>query len=276
MKWAPLRLYSYDELIDLIHAAKNCPVDVLFQLLEVGGKMVEERNFPDLKSREFIDTIICDLHSRKVYIPCYGSNQSAARDELKRLHSLFSSDIREPAGGHSGKWTTPDIERVVRRQERRASLGLPPMTADEVYTFITNRDSGDSEMFSSPDPMLRLSPTGLKQHLQSRRSSEGDGSVPPRLERGVRDSPSRLEGWASRGRERFRALDEQHRQEISFLAGLFTKWEDAYEASMTVWERMKRDPEFDIDILTSQIQFAFANFLVGAIKQFMLDEGFIS
>jgi hypothetical protein len=76
--------------------------------------------------------------------------------------------------------------------------------------------------------------------------------------------------------EKFRTMDERHRRDIRFLAALFTKWEDAYESSKTVWDKMKTDPESDIDVLISQIQFAFADFLVDAIRQFILDERFIT
>jgi hypothetical protein len=232
-KWAPLRLYNHTELVDLIAAAKNCPIDALFRLLEVGAKMIEQGNFPDSRSSEFVDRIICDLHRQKVFIPCFGSDQQAARDELKRLHSLFSQNISEH--NDSAIWNTSNVERVVRQQERRAAAGLPLMTDTEVDAFL--------------GPSRRINVT-------ERRLSKEDKVV---------ESP----------KERFRAMDEHHRQEISFLAGLLSSWDDAYEGSKKVWEKMKTDPDFDIDVLISQIQFAFADFLVDAIRQFMHDEGFV-
>jgi hypothetical protein len=308
MKWAPLRLCSYSELIDLIHAAKNGPVDALFQLLEIGGKMIEKYNFPDPKSCEFVDKIICDLHSRKEIIPCYGSNQQAARDELKRLHFLFVPPRGEPAGDNSGKWKTRDIKRVVRRQERRAATGIPPMTDDEVEEFLvrkaTGRDESDTESFASAATLIDSS-TNLSGSVASRadfterkhlfnvtgpfsvfeqnspsrpfsnEEEDVDESRDARLEvevLGSCDWPDQLEERASQGLEKFRKMDERQKEEVHLLAALFTKWGDAYDSSKTVWEKMKTDHEFDIDVLISQIQFAFANFLVGAIRQFMLDE----
>jgi hypothetical protein len=120
----------------------------------------------------------------------------------------------------------------------------------------------------------------FEQHSPSRRySDDDDAAAPRRLEVevvGSGDWPDQLDERVTRGRERFRTMDEGHRRDINVLAGLFMKWEDAYESSKTVWERMKTDPGFDINVLISKIPFAFADFLVDAIRQFMLDEGFIA
>jgi hypothetical protein len=72
----------------------------------------------------------------------------------------------------------------------------------------------------------------------------------------------------------YEALDPQQRQQIDYLAGLFTCWPKAYDNSKHVWEVMKSDPGFDVSILISRIRLSFADFLVAAIREFMRQDGF--
>jgi hypothetical protein len=76
------------------------------------------------------------------------------------------------------------------------------------------------------------------------------------------------------GGENYNTLPVDQRQQIQFLAGLFCRWEDAYDGSKRVWEIMKADPQFDLNVLIAQIQLSFADFLVHAIRKFMTDEDF--
>jgi hypothetical protein len=95
-------------------------------------------------------------------------------------------------------------------------------------------------------------------------------SPPRRRERRPRPA---LRERIDRGMERYRRMDEAQRADVRLVADSFTGWNDAYESSMAVCERMKADPDFDIDVLVSQIRFLFADFLLNAVEQFMLDGG---
>jgi hypothetical protein len=52
---------------------------------------------------------------------------------------------------------------------------------------------------------------------------------------------------------------------------LFTEWEYAYDSSECVWQIVKRDHGFDVNVLVARIQLSFAHFLVRAIREFISD-----
>jgi hypothetical protein len=373
-RWAQLRHYSYAELVDLIHAASNCPPDARLELLKIGGLMVESGNFPDAKTCKVVDKVVVQLYNDKVEFPSLGADQRAARSELKRLHGLFSRHTARPPPSPSAKWKTGDMEAVVRQQEKRAAAGATPMNDTEVQDYLIQRaamntvnqgelsesPSSPSARFDSdsPDPDARspqkrplaspangstaqgdddaadlpsgspqkgqtaarqerrlpASPTrGVHEHSESSvrallldSHSDPDSALrqPPSLDvtppvavfdhesptKRKERSPNPLEVEVSglrewidprrklpervdRGLEKYRQMDERQRAEIQLLAGLFTGWGNVYESSKAVWERMRADPDLDVEVLISQIGLSFAGFLVTAVRQFTQDEG---
>jgi hypothetical protein len=71
----------------------------------------------------------------------------------------------------------------------------------------------------------------------------------------------------------YEGLNPDRRQQMDGLVYLFTSWPLAYDHSKCVWELMKTDPGFDVNILISRIPLTFADFLVNAIRSFMTNEG---
>ena len=86
------------------------------------------------------------------------------------------------------------------------------------------------------------------------------------------DVPLTLSGRISRGMKLFDPMNPQDKAKILELAKLFTEWAESYDASQKVWEVMKEDQSFELDVLLSQIPVTFADFLVEAIKTFSFEE----
>ena len=76
-----------------------------------------------------------------------------------------------------------------------------------------------------------------------------------------------------RGKEKFRELSEIETQTIRKIASLFKDWKTAYTVSMNIWNMMKNDDEFDVDVLLSQTPVSYGDFLVEALNTFAEKEG---
>lgn len=77
----------------------------------------------------------------------------------------------------------------------------------------------------------------------------------------------------SRGARLYEDLDQQQVKQISELAKLFTAWNTAYSSSKVVWDVMKNDDKFDIDVLLSQIPISYGDFLIEGLTTFAQNEG---
>ena len=77
----------------------------------------------------------------------------------------------------------------------------------------------------------------------------------------------------TRGAKLFDGLSPEKIQQICELAKLFNAWNTAYNSSKVVWDTMKKDDNFDIDILLSQIAVSYGDFLIEGLKTFAKQEG---
>lgn len=84
---------------------------------------------------------------------------------------------------------------------------------------------------------------------------------------------SEIENKRQKGMKLFDKLAKEEQQKILELSKRFKDWPSAYEASKFVWNIIKNDPTFNIDILLSQIKFCFADFLIIVIQNLALSEG---
>ncbi|KAK8884342.1 hypothetical protein M9Y10_043451 [Tritrichomonas musculus] len=68
-------------------------------------------------------------------------------------------------------------------------------------------------------------------------------------------------------------LDSKEREKLRKFAQLFYSWETAYQAVKEVWKIMKKDDQFEINILLSMMPVTFADYTVTGLKTFANDEG---
>jgi hypothetical protein len=230
---APLRLYHYAELINLIEVAQNCPGDAAYHLLLIGGDMLQSGNLPDENQRNSIVKIITELLKNQTVFPSFGADQHTPRSVLRRLRRMFQN-AENPGIWHIRRFNTRELERVVAEQQGRSASGLPRMSEREAEAFLIAIAEPQREGWFDESP-------GMATLIET-------------------------------GRERYETLNDQRREQVNGLALLFQSWKDAYDASIRVWEIMKSDPRFEIDVLLARIELAFADFLVKAIREYIAEE----
>ena len=71
-----------------------------------------------------------------------------------------------------------------------------------------------------------------------------------------------------RGNKVYQTLNKKEIAQILKLVSLFTSWDVAYDASLSVWEVMEHSEKFDIEALLSQLPVSYGDFLVEAVKTF--------
>lgn len=82
-----------------------------------------------------------------------------------------------------------------------------------------------------------------------------------------------LVGRKDRGSFYYKRLSPELQKMYDELTQLFIDWNKAYDSSQTIWEKMRNDDDFDVDILISRISISFADFLVEALITFAKNEG---
>jgi hypothetical protein len=148
--------------------------------------------------------------------------------------------------GHLQQYSTKHHEILIDEKKRRLENGEPPMTPKEEEQFLIDLTTPPKPMIVDEGFKLRVpNPRGLVEPLSD-----------------IRD----------RGARKFETMSEEQKARINELAMWFRRWDNAYDGSKRVWEIMKNDDEFDIDVLISQIQLSFADFLVSAILEFREEE----
>jgi hypothetical protein len=150
-KVAPLQLYLYPELINLIEGAQNCPPDTVFELLLIAGDMFRGGNLPERKDAKTIAAIIgFHLQNRTVF-PSFPGGQAAARAILHDLRALFKN-AGDPPPRPALRFRTRDLERVVEEQRVRSEAGRPRMTDGEARAFLLGEaPAGGADSYESMD-----------------------------------------------------------------------------------------------------------------------------
>jgi hypothetical protein len=230
---APLTLYHYGELINLIEVAQNCPGDAAYQLLLIGRDMLQAGNLPDENQKNSIVKIITEFLENQTVFPSFGADQHTPRSVLRLLRHMFQN-AEKPGIRQIRRFNTRELERVVAEQQDRSGSGLPRMSDGEAEAFLIAT------------------------------------AKPPREK--WFDEAAGMSSLIETGAEKYETLDDMRREQVNGLALLFLSWKDAYDASRRVWEIMKSDAGFEIDVLLARIELAFADFLVKAIREYIADE----
>lgn len=94
------------------------------------------------------------------------------------------------------------------------------------------------------------------------------------IERFIRSTDTLYER-REKGKSRLENLSQEQREKIDALSQLFNNWKTAYASSRVVWNTMKADSTFDVNILLYQIPVSYGDFLVEALTTFAEQEGII-
>jgi hypothetical protein len=129
---APLRLYHYTELINLVESARNCPADAPYQLLLIAKDMLRKDNIPGPKQAKMIVKIVSSYLDQKEGVPVFNREQ---RMVLKELGQMFKGSFH-PVVPEPRRYGTRALERVVREQKRRQETGVAMMTESEMEAFL--------------------------------------------------------------------------------------------------------------------------------------------
>lgn len=114
---APLHLYRYMSLIDLINAAVKCPPDATLLLLTIGGKMIKLDNYARPEYFNKLIKITQNLIIGKHVYTSY-DNQKIPREKLRNLLELFKNSLNMPKKKPEGAYGTSQIERFIEEKQK--------------------------------------------------------------------------------------------------------------------------------------------------------------
>jgi hypothetical protein len=216
-----------------------------------------------------------------------GSVPTEGEDDVGTLGDIISfpeegTQVDEADGDDSDPGLTGEISGDSPNETASSPIGdTLPDGADE--SICSDPPSSPSERtFSlgtgntSPLPRLQIQ-TSLDEHVFTTDDTIGSPPSSPSAtsEHDWRETVQiDARGGPCPSAGAYAALSLECRRQIDFLADLFTRWDEAYDHCLRVWEIMKADRRFHVDALLSRIPISFAHFLVESIRQFMLDDGY--
>ena len=121
---APLALYSYQSLLDLLSAASKCLPDVILMLLTIGKQMIIRHNYAQPKYLHQLIKYTKYLIANKFYYESFGANQPKAQRKLKRLLQIFEEHLTIPPYGKEGMFDTKKIEDIMNLNRKRNEANL--------------------------------------------------------------------------------------------------------------------------------------------------------
>lgn len=146
----------------------------------------------------------------------------------------------------------------------------------EEYDQMSSR-SWKSSLTESVQFTIDIEPENTNQNgeenIQLRQLEDSDPNIQS-IERFIRSTDTIYER-REKGIQRLENLNPEQRAQISSLAKLFNNWKTAYASSRVVWNTMKADSKFDVNILLSQIPVSYGDFLIEALTTFAEQEGIL-
>lgn len=112
-----------------------------------------------------------------------------------------------------------------------------------------------------------------EENIQLRQLEDSDPNIRS-IERFIRSTDTLYER-REKGKIRLENLSPEQREKINVLASLFNNWKTAYASSRVVWNTMKADNTFDVNILLYQIPVSYGDFLIEALTTFAEQEGIL-
>lgn len=250
----PLEKHTHESLYHLLNAAVKCQPDVRYLIIGIAVLLLKCGILPKQKyKRAFMKECNVLTNLQQAY-ESFGEKSNIARRNLLRFIQFFrnpnncitnESDIdndhygidiiieyvKEHAYMHRGKF----------EMKNRWEIVIPK--ADE--SMVRVLDFGeDNDIFESDSP--------------------------------ITDSSSRYElSYSSRTIEKQIILDHKTDSIIAPIpehllpfVQLFSSWDNAYEATKIIWQKMKDDSQFNIEELTNYLPISYAEFLHTAIRTY--------
>lgn len=289
---APLKYYSYSCVSDLLLTALSCPPDMPYFILTMAAMMVKSGNVaPSYDLKYYIRVTELLMSNPEIFFISFHADQSKPQRNLRNMLAIFQGKLAdlEDDGlkGVTGNLTTRQIEILLARNKRPAkvlskyshhgddyiaeSIQLEyPFSVDmskrtpNYHPNIELDERATLRYESFPDNYTKEQQKTICFIKELNKDIPNIGSP---LIRFLSSSDNLLER-RRRGNEVYRTLNRQEIAQILKLCSLFTSWDVAYDASLSVWEVMEHSEKFDIEALLSQLPVSYGDFLVEAVKTF--------
>ena len=259
---APLKMYSYASLIDLINASVKCLPDATLYLLLIAKDMVLLGNYAKPVFLRRLVRITEYFIEKKYFYCSFGDDQVRPQLKLKKILKVLLGEIRSgKVKGKEGTCNTRAIEALMSKNRRQNELRLKmelerrkmghkrlrrrrlfqnnlgdDRSYNETYSFASCHSQSIEEFLLSKDDIFQRKAKGSKMYFD---------------------------------------LTPDQIRLICNLAKLFNSMDTIYSATQIVWNVMKTDETFNVDILLSQIQTSYGDFLIEALKCYADLEGII-
>lgn len=118
---APLNLYSYSSLLELIQASVKCAPDAILALLCIAKKMVQMHNWANPKHLNKLIKITKNLIRADFVYVSYGEKQEKAQEKLKIILQIFFNQLELPDECHNeGHYDTHQVEELMNEKLKNA------------------------------------------------------------------------------------------------------------------------------------------------------------
>lgn len=294
---APLKYYSYSCVSDLLLAALSCPPDMPYFILTMAALMVKSGNVaPSYDLKYYIRVTELLMSNPETFFVSFHADQEKPQRNLRKMLAIFQGkladlDDDDDYEGKTGKMTTAQVERYIEMKNKNQK------SSKELYIFsqLQGKCKVETIQLEYPYPVdlskrtpnyhpkiqldervtlrVELFPDNYTKEEQNTYCfiKELNQDVPKPmgspLLRFLSSSDNLIER-RKRGGEIYRRSSKREIALIQKLASLFISWDVAYDASLSVWEVMKKDNKFEVEALLSQLPVSYGDFLVEAVKTF--------
>ena len=234
----PLKRYKYASIIDLLTLSSKCPLDIKFLILSIAAEMVREGNPPTISNLDlFLQETEELLH--KGFFEELGKHktQKELKKELQEMWNTFQYSRRFPIKATPGDLPTNMIEKHIP-QEREKKHQYQNQDQDESQK--EHNEHHDHIIHRIYTPNLTI------DNLFYHETQANETNIERKLE----------------------LIPSTKRKEIEEIIGLFDEWEKAYDATIKIYELMKKDKTFDLELILSIIPNNIGDFLVFGLQTF--------
>jgi hypothetical protein len=294
-QYALLKRYRYRSLIDLLHASAKCPPDTEYHLLKVAVRMVKSGNIAFADELHELISVTQRLIRANPNFVSFGPNQTKPKMNLKKWLEIFETHIK-PKSVRKLTFGTSEMERFIAEQRRRAANKECALRGEDIERFLSGeplkRKPNPSETWSFSKSTQWSNEVGDVDSVTQSPISDAAGvmtelitdvSETPRQESkeprrvSLILSPEEVQISTKASpmtkNSDYALLSIEQRKRIDDLVALFVNWEYAYEAVGKVWEEIKKDNSFEVDILLSRLPITFASFLIEGLVSLADEEG---
>lgn len=232
---APLENHTFEPFVSLIDSGAACPADCQYFLLTIPAMMIDKGMLP---SDSVLNQLIAkakNLLSPGICFVTFGNDQKVPRQHIKEMIALFESLLRDKGS----------------QKQRTFTYGASRIEEYVALQGVVDKYSENQKKKNDPELVRSAS---IERFLSDHRG---------------------IEERISDGKIRQKKISREEFERIQKYAHLFVSWETAYRSVQQVWEVMKIDPQFEVNVLISMMPITFADFTVSGLKQFAVEEGII-